>query len=110
MSGFGHAKPKLDATIATLQVEDAASAGAPVPPPLKPWRLHDLRRTAATGMARLGHPPHVVEAVLNHVSGSRSGLVAVYQHYQYRSERKAALLAWAAHVTQITSKSPYKLF
>lgn len=69
---------------------------------IAPWRVHDLRRSAATGMAALGHAPHVVEAVLNHQSGVRGGLVAVYQHYQYRTERREALLAWAAHVQALT--------
>jgi integrase len=108
LSGFGHAKPRLDAIIAQLQAEDAARRGAAPPAPLKPWRLHDLRRTAATGMARLGHAPHVVEAVLNHLSGARGGLVAVYQHYQYRPERKAALLGWANHVASITTAQSEK--
>ena len=103
VSGFGHAKAKLDAMIVRLQAEDAARAGTPVSAPVKAWRIHDLRRTAATGMARLGHPPHVVEAVLNHISGARGGLVAVYQHYHYRPERKAALLGWGEYLGQITA-------
>jgi integrase len=66
--------------------------------PVLLWRIHDLRRTAASGMAGLGFPPHVVERVLNHVSGAQSGLVSVYQRHEYRAERKAAMLAWARHV------------
>jgi integrase len=68
---------------------------------LKPWRLHDLRRTAATGMAGLGFPPHVVDRVLNHVSGSQGGLTGVYQQFEYREERKEALLSWGVRVEQI---------
>lgn len=71
-----------------------------------PWRIHDLRRTAATGMAALVHAPHVIEAVLNHTSGSRGGLVAVYQHYQYRTERRAALNDWGAHVAAVVAGEP----
>ncbi len=96
VSGHGHAKVQLDLHVeierqAALRESKAKDDGEPIPP----WRVHDLRRTAATGMAGLGHAPHVIEAVLNHISGTRSGLVGVYQHYKYREERKAALLAWA---------------
>jgi integrase len=89
-SGFSRAKRNLDAAI--------EAKGRPLPG----WRLHDLRRTAATGMAALGYAPHIIERVLNHISGAQGGLVAVYQHYQYRPERRQALLAWAAHVEAIT--------
>ncbi len=72
-------------------------------PDASTWRLHDLRRTAATGMAALGVAPHVVERVLNHVSGSQGGLVGVYQRHEYRTERKAALAAWGSKVETIVS-------
>ncbi len=52
----------------------------------QPWRTHDLRRTAASGMAALGFQPHVIERVLNHVSGAQGGLVGVYQRHEYREE------------------------
>ena len=52
------------------------------------WRLHDLRRTAATGMARLGVAPHVVEKVLNHQSGIISGVAAVYNRAAYDTEKR----------------------
>lgn len=58
------------------------------------WRLHDLRRTAASGMARLGVAPHVIEKVLNHISGTISGVAAVYNRYGYDAEKRAALDAW----------------
>lgn len=58
------------------------------------WRFHDLRRTAASGMARLGIAPHVVEKVLNHISGTISGVAAVYNRYGYDAERRDALDAW----------------
>ena len=63
-----------------------------------PWRLHDLRRTCATGMAEIGVAPHVVEACLNHVSGAKSGVAGVYNRAQYAAEKRAALERWAAHV------------
>jgi integrase len=71
--------------------------------PLAPWRLHDLRRTAATGMQRLGIGLQVVEAILGHVSGSRAGIVGVYQRHSYDAEKGAALEAWAHHVVAIAA-------
>ena len=65
--------------------------------------LDDLRRTAASGMAALGFQPHVIERVLNHVSGAQGGLTGVYQRHDYREERKRAIMAWGAHVMQIVS-------
>lgn len=62
------------------------------------WTLHDLRRTAATGMARLGVAPHVVERVLNHVSGTFGGVAGIYNRFEYQSEMRAALELWAQHV------------
>lgn len=60
------------------------------------WRFHDLRRTAATGMARLGVLPHVVEKALNHTSGVVSGIAAVYNLFQYQAERREALDKWGS--------------
>lgn len=60
------------------------------------WRLHDLRRTVSTGMNERGVLPHVVEAVLNHISGSRAGVAGVYNHALYNPEKRAALDLWAA--------------
>lgn len=62
------------------------------------WRLHDLRRTAVSGMARLGVPPHVADKILNHQSGAISGVAAVYQRHQFTSERAEALALWGRHV------------
>jgi len=68
---------------------------------LKPWRIHDLRRTCATGMAELRTQPHIVEAVLNHVSGSKGGVAGIYNKATYREEKRMALNLWAAHVLAI---------
>jgi integrase len=62
------------------------------------WTLHDLRRTAATGMAELGVQPHIVEAVLNHVSGHKSGVAGIYNRATYDREKREALNLWAEHV------------
>ena len=65
------------------------------------WRLHDLRRTSASGMARLGAAPHIVEKVLNHSSGTISGVAAVYNRYGYAEEKKSALNLWAKHIEDL---------
>jgi integrase len=67
------------------------------------WRLHDLRRTCVSGMAALGIAPHVADKILNHQSGTISGVAAVYQRHQFLSERKEALEKWGAHVGQVVS-------
>ena len=69
------------------------------------WRLHDLRRTCVSGMARLGVAPHVADKVLNHQSGTISGVAAVYQRHDFLAERKEALDRWAAHVLKIVAKA-----
>ncbi|MEM9627760.1 MAG: hypothetical protein AAGA21_16100 [Pseudomonadota bacterium] len=80
----GRAKPRLDKLIT---------------PALPPWRLHDIRRTVATGMQRLGIRLEVIETVLGHVSGSRAGVVGIYQRHRFEDEAKAALAAWGERVT-----------
>jgi integrase len=65
------------------------------------WTLHDLRRTMATGLQRQGVRLEVTEAVLNHLSGSRSGIVGVYQRHNYFEEKRAALAAWAREVRRL---------
>ncbi len=69
-----------------------------------PWRIHDLRRTAATGMGDLGVQPHVVEAVLNHASGSKAGVAGTYNRSLYAAEKRAALDLWAEHVMSLVSE------
>lgn len=66
--------------------------------PEEPWVLHDLRRTLATGMQRLGIPPHITEAVLNHKSGTIKGVAAVYARHDYADEKRSALAAWSRYV------------
>jgi integrase len=72
---------------------------------VKDWTLHDLRRTAATGMADLGVLPHVIEAVLNHVSGHKAGVAGVYNKSTYANEKCAALDLWACHVKLILAQA-----
>jgi integrase len=68
---------------------------------VKGWRLHDLRRTVATGLQKLGVRLEVTEAVLNHVSGSRAGIVGIYQRHEWAEEKRVALNAWGAHLEGI---------
>ena len=70
------------------------------------WILHDLRRTAATGMARLNIAPHVVDRILNHVSGTIRGVAAVYNRHAYLEERKAALETWGRYVENLVRPQP----
>lgn len=68
------------------------------------WTPHDLRRTAATGMAGLGVDPHVVEAALNHVSGFRAGVAGTYNRHAYAAEKRHALTMWETHLLQIAGE------
>jgi integrase len=95
ISGFSKMKSKLDEAIATAAAKKEAAK-------VVPWRLHDLRRTAASGMARLGIPPHVCERVLGHEGEALSDVARVYNRYSYSDEKRSALQAWANHVTAIT--------
>ncbi len=72
------------------------------------WTPHDIRRTVATGMAGIKVAPHVVEAVLNHVSGHRAGVAGVYNRFSYADEKKAALELWADHVDTVFAKAAAK--
>jgi integrase len=95
VSGFSRAKAALDA-----RMEHHAGG------PLAGWILHDLRRTAATGMAKLNIAPHVTDRVLGHVSGTIRGVAAVYNRHAYIDERKAAVETWARHVENLVRPAP----
>ena len=69
------------------------------------WRLHDLRRTCVSGMARLGVAPHVADKILNHQSGTISGVAAVYQRHEFLAERQKALILWGLHVENILKET-----
>ena len=89
VSGWSKTKKRLDAKM--LEAARAEDAKAVIPP----FTIHDLRRTAAAGLQRLGVPLPVTERVLNHVSGSFGGIVGVYQRHEYAEERRDALERWA---------------
>jgi integrase len=89
--GFSNYKLALDARI--------AAKGS-----VSPWRLHDLRRTVSTRMHdELGIAPHIVEAVLNHISGHRAGVAGVYNRALYAKEKAVALARWGEHLGAIVS-------
>jgi hypothetical protein len=72
------------------------------------WWLHDLRRTLATGLQRLGFRLEVTEAVLNHISGSRGGIAGVYQRHDWAIEKRSALDAWSAHLPVASAHLPHR--
>ena len=96
-SGWSKSKERLDQALLAERRKINRKAK-----PLPDWRLHDLRRTAATGMAELGTQPHIIEAVLNHVSGHKAGVAGIYNRARYESEMRNALQRWADHVEAIT--------
>ena len=69
---------------------------------IAPWVTHDLRRSVATGLADLKVEPHVIEALLNHVSGHKRGVAGVYNRSNYALQTRNALAMWADHIRQIT--------
>ncbi len=87
-SGFAACKKALDASIAERNGGKALAL----------WVHHDLRRSAATRMADIGVPPHVVEAVLNHASGHKGGIAGIYNRASYAAEKAQALARWDEHV------------
>jgi len=92
ISGWSKIKNRIDAAMLSAAQKETDDAKIP------PWRLHDLRRTCATGMAELGIAPHIIEAVLNRVSGARAGVAGIYNRALYSVEKKAALERWALHI------------
>ena len=100
VSGFSRAKERLDALMLDALREGSAETA------LAPWILHDLRRTATTGMAGLRVLPHVVDRILNHTSGTIRGVARVYNRFEYAEERKAALEAWGRRVDTIVTGAP----
>lgn len=75
---------------------------------MRAWRIHDIRRTLASGMAQLGVAPHVVEKLLNHSGGIISGVAAVYNRYEYQDEMRDAVDKWASHVQEILENKDLK--
>jgi integrase len=93
VTGFTYGKSLLDAAITAI-AGDAK---------VERFILHDARRTAASGMARLKIAPEVVDRILNHSAGKIRGVAQVYNRFEYQDERRAALAAWASYVTGLLS-------
>jgi integrase len=90
LANYHHLKDRIDARVRLA----------------RPWRFHDLRRSAASGMQRLGVRVEVIESCLNYTSGSFAGIVGIYQRHDYTQERRAAHQRWADHIEQIVSGCP----
>jgi len=91
---WSRAKEALDKAVAKLNGES-----------IPPFVIHDIRRSVASGMARIGVPLHVIERILNHVSGTFGGIVSVYQHHSYADEARAALDQWGDEIDRIVGAS-----
>jgi integrase len=100
LSGWSKAKAELDKAVMDARAKAAAKSGTS-PAALVQWTVHDLRRTFATGLQRLGVRLEVTEATLNHISGTRDGIAGVYQLYDWAPEKRNALDVWAAHVMAV---------
>ena len=98
IKGFSRAKLRIDATINKARAGDGLE-------PMPAWHIHDLRRTVASGLARLKVPQIVVEKIQNRSTGEGAGVAGVYNRYSYMDERRAALEAWAQYVEAIISPS-----
>ena len=103
-SNISRSKAQLDALIARRRALARLGRDGEEPEAedaLAPWRLHDIRRSVATGLQRLGVRLETIEAVLGHVGGSRAGIVRVYQRHQFHDEAREALAAWGAHMQRL---------
>ncbi len=76
---------------------------------LTPWCLHDIRRTVATRLAEFGVQPHVIEAILNHVSGHKAGVAGIYNRALYAAETRQALDLWSKHVSFLLQSTETKV-
>jgi integrase len=91
---WGNAKAALDKLVGAMD----------------PWTVHDLRRTLSTGMHEHGiADPHVVESILNHVSGHKAGTAGTYNQATYRAQIAQAMARWADHVHAVTTGAPAKV-
>jgi integrase len=98
ISGFHKAMARIAARMTKIASKERGEAVA-----VEHWTFHDLRRTAATGMARLRVPVRETEAVLNHISGTGGGIVGVYQLHDYADEKREALQRWATFVCDLVA-------
>jgi len=97
-SGWSNCKEALDRRIANMTGK-----------PLAPWRVHDLRRSFATHAAGIGIQPHIIEAVLNHVSGHKGGVAGIYNRATYEPEKRTALDRWAEYLAAVVEGQSSKI-
>lgn len=98
-SALNKTKAQLDEKVAKAVAEDGGE-------PVATWTFHDLRRSLVTGMNDRGlAQPHVIEAIVNHISGHRGGIAGIYNRAVYMDERRRALDAWAKLITNPTADS-----
>ena len=100
ISGFSRAKKALDTTIVMMR---HGGGSGKTSPPLVPWRLHDIRRTGVSTLARLGVNSIVADKLLGHQAAKLRGVAAVYQRHDFADERARALETWAAHVLALVN-------
>jgi integrase len=103
-SGWSKVKRRVDVAMLAIARRERGKDAT-----VLPWHIHDLRRTLATGLQKLGVELPVTEKVLNHVSGSFRGIVGIYQKHTYADEQRVALERWAVHVSGIVSGQPAKV-
>jgi len=105
VGGFSRAKDRLDAAVLELMRKDAIArhADSRQIDALIRWTFYDLRRTCASGMARLGVNLPVIEKILNHTSGSFGGIVGIYQRHLFSEEKRAALETWSRFIMRLVS-------
>jgi integrase len=98
INGFSKLKSHIDAETLKRRKESGVHKN------IADWTMHDLRRTAATQMAKGGVPPHILSAILNHTPGSTQGVTSIYNRFRYTEERREALQAWAEFVVGLEKK------
>src|SRR5262245_51914399 len=105
ISGWSRAKRCLDKQMLDYAQQRARKRGADSEDvKIAPWRVHDLRRTGATGLEKLGERLQVVEALLGHIQGSKAGVAGIYQTHNYREEKHLAVARWAEHVAKVVGE------
>jgi integrase len=102
---FARCKTRLDQSLLDARREAVGAEAQSMPE----WRLHDVRRSVATHMAESGIQPHIVEAVLNHISGHKAGVAGIYNRASYEGEKASALAEWAHKLEAIISGKPGKI-
>lgn len=104
VSGFSKAKREIEAVmLAKLKESDPDASLTDRSAIMRPWRIHDLRRTGASAMSGLKVPPHIIEAVLNHTPPGIQGVYQVWELHRYREEKRSALDAWGSYVSFLVS-------